>query len=211
MIKVITVSSQPELTIPLLDSLRKFGWNYAMLIVDWKGFGTKLISVYEYLKANPDVTEFIFCDAHDVIVLGTPNEFMDKIEGDLIILSAEKKLWPPILTPFTCKYPRTDGGFNYINSGLYYSKTEEFIYLFEKYPPFFEIDDQFWLNMAYLMEKAGTIQIDYTQSIFNSHSFIEDGEYTYENNRVQILGNEPLFIHFNGRTVDPKFNELIKL
>lgn len=211
MLKLITVCSDLAPTDALTNSAVIRGWSLVKIKCEWKGFGTKIIETYNYLKNNPEVTEFVFCDAYDVICLGTPDEFKSKLDGNTILLSAEKGLWPPTLHPFKCKYANTIGGFNFINSGLYYSTTEEFIYLFERYPPFYEIDDQYWLNMAYLMEEASAIQIDYVQSIFNCHSFIADGEYTYENNRVQILGNEPIFIHFNGRTVDEKFNELIKL
>lgn len=211
MLKLITVCSHLEHTGVLTNTATKNGWSLAKIKCEWRGFGSKLIETYNYLKENPEIKEFVFADAFDVVCLGTPEEFKSKLDGNTMLLSAEKNLWPPSLIPFKCKYANTEAGFSYINSGLYYSTTEEFFYLFEKYPPFYEIDDQLWFNLAYLMEEASPIQLDYCQSIFNSHSFISEGEYTYENNRVQIMGNEPCFIHFNGKTVDEKFNELIKL
>lgn len=216
MLKVLTVTNNIEATMPLINSLQKNEWDTQVLVVEWKGFGTKLITVYEYLKANPEVTEFIFCDAFDVICLGKPAEFKEKIYHNhgQIFCSAEKGLWPPTLHPFRIDYPTHQHGFNYLNSGCYYGPSNIFISLMDDYMPLYETDDQFWMNIIYLMQNHATgerIRVDHSQSIFNSHSFISDGEYGYENGRVQINGNEPLFIHFNGRSVDEKFNELIKL
>lgn len=208
MLKVITVTNQPERAAPLLNSLEKFKWHTELLITEWKGFGTKLITTYEYLKAHPEVTEFIFCDAHDVIVLATPEEFMGKIfhkEG--LNTSAEKGLWPPIMHPFRNLYTITKFGFDFPNSGCYYSPSGEFIRLFEKYPPFYEIDDQFWMHMLYLNNE---ICLDTTQYLFNSHSFIEDGEYKFENGRVTMKTGSPCFIHGNGQTDMTKIHELLK-
>lgn len=215
MLKVITVTSSPEHAVPLVKSLIKHGWSFHVIECEWKGFGTKIIETYNYLKQHPEVTEFIFCDAFDVVVLGGEDEFRNKLFiTDTLLLSCERGLWPPNLIPFRAEYAKLYHGFNYINSGLYYSKSEYFIELFEKYPPFYEVDDQHWLNLCFLLGSdngLGYMRADYNQSIFNSHSFIGEGEYTYNNNRVQIFDSEPIFIHFNGRSVDEKFNELIKL
>lgn len=218
MLKVITVTNNLEATQSLINSLDKFGWDYHVIGCEWKGFGTKLIEVFRYLKANPEVTEFIFCDAHDVICLAGESEFRRKIRGykNKILMSAERGLWPPILHPFRKLYNRFPHRFDYINSGLYYAESKDFISIVEQYPPFNEIDDQYWISILWLLyddnsEVENPIAMDNNQRVFNSHSFIDDGEYTYENNRVQILGNEPTFIHFNGRTVDEKFNQLIKI
>jgi len=215
MLRVITVTNDISLAKTLLDSIRKHKWDGVAIVTEWKGFGTKLIATYEYLKSHPEVDRFIFCDAHDVVALAGPDEFESKLWiTDQMVVSCEKNLWPPSMIPFRNEYADFGHGFNFPNSGLYYAKSEIFIQLFEYYPPFYEIDDQLWLNICFLLqgnEKHQKIRPDYGQSIFNSHSFIAAGEYTYDNNRVQIFGNEPCFIHLNGKTVDEKFNELIKL
>jgi len=217
MLKVITVTNSPEHAEPLIRSLVANNWDYVVIETEWKGFGTKLIETYNYLKANPDVTEFIFCDAFDVLALGNEDEFKEKLGArfDKLVCSCERGLWPPTLIPFKTEYEEHKHGFNYVNSGLYYAPSKVFIKLFEKYPPFYEIDDQQWLNMAYLLRNknvfGATICPDFEQSIFNSHSFIHDGEYGYENGRIQILGNEPIFVHKNGRTIDEKLDNLMKL
>lgn len=210
-IKLITVCSHPEHAETLIASATKYGWDLAVIKADWRGFGTKLIETYNYLKAHPEIEEFVFCDAFDVIVFGSPDEFLSKIFPDeKILVSCERGLWPPSLIPFRVIYKKHDHRFDYINSGLYYAKSKYFIELIEGFPPFNEIDDQFWFNMIYILQKVvGVIQMDNNQTVFNSHSFVDEGEYGYENGRVQILGNEPVFVHSNGKTLDEKLNQLI--
>ena len=213
--KVITVTNLPHLAQPLVNSLEKQGWDYECIVIpEWRGFGSKLIAVYEYLKANPGVKEFIFCDAHDVVCLSGVGEFASKVAfmGDAdMIVSGERGLWPPPLIPFRSRYTKTEMGFDYINSGCYYAKSESFINIFEKYPPFYEIDDQAWLNMIYLCDDEFIIKIDTAQCAFNSHSFIREGEYRYINNRVCIGdGSIPVFIHGNGGGLPQQVYDLIK-
>ena len=185
--------------------MHKHGWSYHIIECEWKGFGTKLIETYNFLKGHPEIDRFVFCDAYDVVAMGGPDEFEKKINNTSnIILSAEKGLWPPLLHPFKIAYPKFDHGFNYINSGCYYAKSSSFIELVEEYPLSNDFDDQFWLNMCWLISEKEQFTIDFNQKIFNSHSFIGDNEYGYENGRVQFKHNQPVFIHSNGRSVDEK-------
>jgi hypothetical protein len=57
------------------------------------------------------------------------------------------------------------------------------------------------------------MELDTRQNIFNSHSFIAEGEYTYDHNtkRIEIMGNKPIFVHFNGSTKDEKFNQMLAI
>lgn len=213
MLKVITVCNDLQYAQPLIRSLFKHQWDYVAIEASWKGFGTKLIETYNYLKAHPEVTEFIFCDAYDVLCFGTPGEFIQKLANPYkMLVSAEKGLWPPSLQPFRNSYKIFEHGFNFLNSGLYYAPSGLFIQEFENNPPFYEIDDQLWMNLKYLLQvwiDGGNITCDNAQTVFNSHSFIAEGEYGY-NGRIQILGNEPVFIHSNARTIDEKLNELTR-
>ena len=210
MIQVITVTSHIEPTIPLVETLLKHNWRHSIIETPWRGFGTKIIKTYEYLIANPEITEFIFCDAFDVYAFGTPEEFMEKLDTSGILMSAERGLWPQTLESFRKLYVSCVGDFNYINSGLYYAPRDLFIELFESNPPKYETDDQEWFNMHYLHTPNSRISIDNFQKVFNSHSFIREGEYGYDNGRLQILGNEPVFTHKNARTVDDKLEEIVK-
>lgn len=204
--KLITVCSDLDHVNNLYVTAVKNGWQDLVLLeTEWKGFGTKLIETYNYLIDHPDTTEFIFCDAYDVMVLGTPEEFFEKKQLHFpyahIIFSAEKGLWPPVAEKYRNNYPQT-GGFDFLNSGLYYSTAKVFINNMNTFPPSYHSDDQFWMHEIYDKSLNGEMAIDTQQILFNSHSFIAEGEYTYDNNRVQIMGNQPCFIHSNGKTVD---------
>lgn len=213
MIKVITVTTDEQATQPLIASLIRNGWAIELLIVpEWKGFGTKLITTYNFLKDNQDITEFIFCDAFDVIALGTPEEFEMKKQshfGDAeIIVGAEKGCWP--VEDYRRYYDTQHShGFNFVNSGLYYANAKSFMNLMEIKTVLYSTDDQQFFTEAYLFDELSGIKLDTEQVLFNNHSFIADGEYGYENGRIQVLGNEPCFIHSNGRTCDFKLDELI--
>lgn len=209
-IPIITVTNQLDRIEGLATSAHRNGWVLHCCHVEWKGFGTKLIATYEYLKEHPEIERFVFADAHDVIVLGTPDEFESKLARRDVFLSCEKGLWPPTLIPFRSCYPDYEHGFNYINSGLYYMTSQRFIELYDLFPPFYEVDDQIWLNLVWLLQLKGHKYPDFDQSIFNSHSFISDVEYGYENGRVQILGNQPCFLHKNGGTIDEKLNKMLE-
>lgn len=47
MLKILTVTNNLERTQPLIASLEKFEWPTEVLVTEWKGFGTKLITVYD--------------------------------------------------------------------------------------------------------------------------------------------------------------------
>lgn len=218
-IKVLTVCHDLTQATMLTNSLTKHGWDWIGLQVPFQGFGTKLVTTYEYLKAHTEVTEFIFCDSFDVVVLSNEAEFRTTVkhmnlECDLL-LGMERGLWPPSLIPFRSQYQKTHWGFDYVNSGLYYAKSDVFIKLYEKYPPFVEVDDQLWLSLVYLFEAYEEesdffIRTDNYQSVFNNHSHIREGEYEYSDGRIKINGYCPVWVHCNGKTVDEKLNEMLK-
>ena len=214
MLEVITVCHDIAQADILRNSLIKNKWNYSMIQAEWKGFGTKLIATYEYLKENPQVTEFIFCDAFDVICFGGEDEFRKKLKANYpdadMVLSAEKGCWPN--GSLADQYPFSNSNFKYLNSGCYYSTREKFIEIIESNPIEYHDDDQLYFTKYFLGQQwlnMNNVLLDTEQVLFNSHSFIDEGEYGYDNGRVQILGNEPLFIHSNGRTIDSKLDEIL--
>lgn len=214
-IKVITVASDIH-----NEGLRKLGrslalndWDAHIIPVEWKGFGTKLIEVYNYLVSNPEIERFIFCDAYDVVALGTPEEFLMKLQingwSDIpFLFSAEKGCWP---NPELGKLYRNkfDHGFNYLNSGLYYGQSNWFKKLIEANPIENSTDDQGYFTNIYL-NSGDLILIDNDQTLFNSYSFIKEGEYTYHNDRLQVNGNQPIFVHGNGRQDMTEVYKLLK-
>lgn len=210
-IKALAVTTSPQHTERLLESLRRNGWDYACLTVpEWKGFGTKLLAVYEYLREHEEVDRFVFCDAFDVIALGTPEEFDEKLGywRDKFVLSAERGCWPDeSLRRFY--EPIEEHGFNFVNSGLYYCSRAQYLDMMDRLLPEYHTDDQLYMTDQFLFERDDMV-LDRLQRFFNSHSFIADGEYVYANGRVQVLGEQPVFVHCNGKTLDHKLEEMLK-
>lgn len=210
--KVITVTNNIERSEPLINSLGRLGWNTAVLVVEWKGFGTKLISTYEYLKQNPDIDRFVFCDAHDVVVLGTPGEFESKLKDkNKILFNAERGCWPPPVQEFEHLYKTYEHGFNFLNSGVYYSPSKLFIDLMESAMPEYKSDDQWYFSMQYLFGRWG-IELDNNCDVFQCYSFFKEDDFSYENNRLHNLktNSTPIFIHANGGGGMPLIYELLK-
>lgn len=213
-VKLITVCTNPidAGLQQLKKSLDKHNWDYEVLIApEWKGFGTKLITVYNYLK-NSDVDAIFFCDAYDCVALGTMDEALLKIATnyglDKIVCNSEKGCWPD--GELERYYPQIyTHGFNYLNSGAYFTTKDNFIKLFEHDIPEYYTDDQLWMSHNYLFNENSNIVLDNSQIIFNCHSFIAPNEYTYENNRMQILENQSVLVHFNGRSPRTEVDNLI--
>jgi hypothetical protein len=203
---IITVTNNPNHpgVERLTKSAEKFGWELYVIDAQWKGFGTKLIETYNFLINNPQIESFVFVDAHDVVVIGSPGEFNSELEfyyiRSSIIVSCEKACWP--VAELAAAYPSEDvGEWKYINSGLYCSTSDSFIKLFESSPPSYEDDDQEWFTRSYLRNDYHIIR-DFNCILFQSYSHIADDDFGYENNRLQNLKTltQPIFIHGNGRT-----------
>jgi len=206
--KLLTVASHLELD-NLVHSAQKFGWDIEIIMTEWRGFGTKLIEVYNYLKKNPDVKEFIFVDAYDVVTLSTPKEVETKIKDrSKMLVSVEKGCWPQ--ADLASQYPKVDTDWKYVNSGTYYAPSDVFIDMFEKNPPPYTDDDQLWLTKTFLANQDKVL-LDYNCDIFQCYSFIADDDFTYNNSRLQNLktNTEPILVHSNGRTDNSKILELL--
>lgn len=214
-IPIITVCSDASAATTLIRSAEKKGWTIHVIETTWRGFGTKLIETYNYLKEHPEIEEFVFCDAYDVVCFGNEEEFVMK-KGlldlplyDGLIISAERGLWPSDLEEHRDKYLKTQNRYDYINSGLYYAKSSEFIKVFELYPPDYSTDDQRWFHQLYL-NKNIPMRIDSDCILFQSYSFIDEGEYSYIgrpcNDKTETYAP---FYHGNGKTNMDKIIELL--
>lgn len=209
---IITVTNNikhPGL-IRLIESSERFGWEVYVIEADWKGFGTKLIETEYFLKQNPQIESFVFVDAHDVVVLGTPEEFNENLPfAPAIVVSCEKACWP--VAELANAYPSNDvGDWKYINSGLYYADSDSFINLFEISPPIYSDDDQEWFTRSYLRNDYHIIR-DFNCILFQSYSHIADDDFDYRDGRLINLktNTAPIFIHGNGRTDMSKIDELL--
>lgn len=213
-VKLITVCTDPNDAglQQLKRSLDEYKWNYEILVApEWKGFGTKLLTVYAYLQ-NTDVDAIFFCDAYDCVVLATMEEALSEIEDnyglDKMVFSAERGCWPK---PDYAKYyePILEHGYNFLNSGLYYAPKEFYIKLLDKYMPDFESDDQMYFTDKYLFEGGSKIVLDQNCEVFQSYSFIQDDDYFYGEGVLHNLKTKtiPILIHGNGRTdLTPIYN-----
>lgn len=205
-IKVLTyASNKTDGLNNLIFSLEKFGWDYEVMEGEWKGFGTKLIATYHKCKELKEqgYTHFIFVDAYDTFFLGTEEELIKKYDviNGFMLISAERGCYPDAELRNHKRYNETHAGWDFVNSGTYLSPIDEYMLMFEENTPDYSDDDQRWLTARYLSDKYAT-RLDKNYGIFQCHSFIREGDYTYTNRRVQNLltGQEPIIIHANGRS-----------
>jgi len=196
----------------LVYSTKKFGWDIVVINTPWRGFGTKLIETYNYLKANPALESFVFADAHDVVALSGPGYFNEMLApfNDKFIVSCEKACWPE--SSLADKYPKSKSEWKYVNSGTYYSPSSLFIKIFESSPPEYHNDDQLWLTNKFLSQPEDDIQLDTQCYLFQCYSHIHDDDFSYENNKLYNLKTKtfPIFAHGNGRTDMTLIDSLLK-
>jgi len=190
----------------LEESLKRHGWDYHTIVKEWKGFGTKIIGLYEYLVNSYD-DDFIYLDAYDNYCIAPPDEFNYKHRGGSgLIISAEKGCYPDIQN--MGKFPSVPHEWKYLNSGQIYGRRDVFMNLFEQNPVQFEDDDQRWYTERFL-ERRSSISLDYC-NIFQSVAFEVEGDFTLTYNRLYNNKTHtfPMFIHGNGKTDMTKFYQL---
>lgn len=200
--RIITVASRLEEQglENLVHSLQKFKHDFDIIVTEWRGFGTKLIEVYEYFRQNPDVEELIFVDAYDVLFLSTPKEIESKIlDRSKMLVSVEKGCWPQ--ADLSSKYPETKSEWKYINSGTYYAPRDVYMKMIENNPPQYSDDDQLYLTNEFL-NNPNDFVLDYNCEVFQCHSFVAEDDYKYKDGRVFNLKTNsiPCIIHGNGRS-----------
>jgi len=184
------------------ESLKQHGWSYHPIIREWKGFGTKIIGLYEYL-CSTDIEEFIYLDAYDNYCIAGPEEFKFKKKVYPIIISSEKGCYPD--THKMGMFPVVNHEWKFLNSGQIYGNKEHFISVYNSNPPRFEDDDQRWYTDRFLNMRS-TIGLDYC-NIFQSVAFEVEGDFTLTYNRLYNNKTHtfPMFIHGNGKTDMSKF------
>lgn len=190
----------------LEESLKRHGWEYVTIVKEWKGFGTKIIGLYEHLVNSYD-DDFIYLDAYDNYCIAPPDEFNYKHRGGTgLIISSEKGCYPD--SNNRGKFPSVPHEWKYLNSGQIYGRREDFMKLFEQNPVRFEDDDQRWYTDRYL-ERRSSISLDYC-NIFQSVAFEVEGDFTLTYNRLYNNKTHtfPMFIHGNGKTDMTKFYQL---
>ena len=206
--KVIVSLDNPNHSgwLKLEESLKRHGWEYVTIVKEWKGFGTKIIGLYEHLVNEYD-EDFIYLDAYDNYCIAPPDEFNYKHRGGTgLIISAEKGCYPD--SHNRGKFPIVPHEWKYLNSGQIYGRRDVFMNLFEQNPVRFEDDDQRWYTDRFL-ERRSSISLDYC-NIFQSVAFEVEGDFTLTYNRLYNNKTHtfPMFIHGNGKTDMTKFYAL---
>lgn len=193
----------------LTNSATMNGFTLSKIKCEWKGFGTKLLETRQYLIDNPDITHFFFADAYDVIVLGSMEEALSKLDTDKITFSTEKNCWP--IPDLADKYPECSTIYKFLNSGLYFAPRDKFLELFDWDMPEYTTDDQLWATQQFLLNDDSGIVLDTECEVFQSYSFIAEDEYSYQDGRVRNVntGSLPVLFHGNGTTNMDKLYELI--
>lgn len=190
--KVISVVDQRSRAHQLERSLNHFGWEYEIIQAPWRGFATKLLETFNYLKNNPDVKEFVFLDGYDTFVLGAPDDCI--LDYDSYI-SGEVNCWPDAHRADLIKGV---GKFKYPNSGSYYMKSDLFFKLMNKTVVKADMDDQRimtdWLLSDNLIIDTQRTHFQTLCGATNEIDYI-----LYKGKFVVDKGYKPIFIHGNGK------------
>jgi len=215
MIKLLTTCSKEDYhKCKMLEkSLEKYGWDFHIILHEWKGFGDKIIKTYEYIKTHPEITHFFYTDAWDSLVFDTMEATLNKIKDkDIILLSAEKNCYPH--QSKSILYPETKSPFKYVNGGGWFCNSSIFCAMIDKHP-LTSIDvDQVWLTDLYLDEPE-IVRLDTGCEVFQTIAFCDEDEFNLDSfsGKVWIRNKGtdtfPTFFHGNGHTPMNKFNELI--
>ena len=173
--KVLTVADNRSKCSILEQSLKTFGWDYEIIEGNWVGYSTKLHGIYAYLKAHPNLKDFIFTDAFDTMFIQEPKNFKPIAEN---FVSGETNCWTGKHDTETAKLFTSTEKFKYPNSGGFYMQSDFFIKQFEEHTPQETDDDQAWLIqmvLAYMYHRHKEVPTihynihDYPTSIVRPH------------------------------------------
>lgn len=224
---LITTASDKGRTQVLEQSLKKHNWDYHIIFHAWRGFGDKILKVYDYLKANPDITHFFYSDSYDTIATDTMEAALSRVNNkDGILMSAERACYPhPDKEP---RYPKHESPFHFINGGGWFCNSEAFIKAVDTNPLTYELNDQVWFTDLFLNHPE-YVELDYNCEVFQTIAFcppenFEFSEVIGEVGKTRdkiIIGSKgvypyntvtksfPIFIHGNGHTPLTQFLPLI--
>ena len=193
--KLITTASDISKTDMLQKSLKKYGWDYEILVHKWEGFGDKILKTYQYLKNNPDINYFFYSDSYDTIVLDTMENTLNKIvDKDCILMSAEH-----------------DSPWHFVNGGGWFCNAEIFKKAVETNPLQSYDVDQVWFTDLFLNHPE-YVKLDYNCDVFQTIAFCPESDFEIVDN-IKVLNTVtksiPTFIHGNGHTPMTEFYKLI--
>lgn len=214
-IKHITVYSDPKAHgyEVLKRSLHHHRWEHVGVLTTWRGFGTKIIESYKYIKEYcMDYDLVVFSDAYDTLVTTSPQHVANQWTAMQqthrttfgMILSAEKAAWPHPQVEFY--YDKVEGTpFQYVNSGTWMANPRFFVNTMEKFGlPTYETDDQAFMTKLFLRkgEQYGILLDNYAEIFLCTAHSNETSFAPVENGRIRSLDTKliPSIVHFNGRS-----------
>ena len=190
----------------LKRSLDRFGWSYHFIEHSWNGLADRIGKLADYIRSN-QVNYFVFGDAYDVFVNGTPNDFMQRnslfIDRPVMLYMAEKGCYP--VSAYQDHYPAPLSGspWRYVNGGCFAGYGRAFLNLVDSFPIPFDMNDQQWATENFLFRNFNKIFLDYDCHVFQSIAFEHDKDFAY-NSKGQLINlvtvTNPIIIHGNGQT-----------
>jgi hypothetical protein len=218
-VKFITTASNqdhPGLQ-KLLRSLDQFGWDVVLLIAPWRGYASKFIETYNYLKsgAEKDTDLIVYSDSYDSLVLCSPEEVLQKYLDNFspkVLYYAERACWPH--GEWESLYPKVENTpYKHLNGGGFIGTPKQYMDLVEiEFPEFTpQFNDQVHSTKLFLHQNdKANIALDNYCKIFQCFAHASPQDFRYEDGRVinNITREKPCFIHFNGHCVYERIVDL---
>lgn len=197
----------------LRKSARHFGWPAVTVLgkgEEWKGFGTKIFAYTEYLKTLPGDDIAVVVDARDVLVNGTPTQFLEVFKPlTSLLVSAEFGCCAagnPTITENERKWmeSHTDKPNRYLNTGMIAGLVSSF----QKTYPFgmlFPGEDDQNAMVHYWIKHPDEIVLDYDETLFSNATWSPNSEsYALGDGRwsSKFSGTSPIFIQTQAKNWD---------
>lgn len=194
----------------LKRSARFFGWPELTVIgtgETWEGFGTKIFAYTKYLKHLPGDDIVVLIDARDVLINGTPAQFLERFTySKALIVSAEFGCCAPgepQITEDDRKWmeSHTDNPNRYLNSGMIAGRVSSFqcVYPFGVTKA---TDDDQNAMVRYWRKNPEDIILDYDEKLFSNATWSPNSNgYPLGNGQwiSKSSGGSPIFIQTQAR------------
>lgn len=197
--------------IKLKQSLEHWGWDYHFIEHPWVGLADRIYKLADYLREK-NITYFVFGDAYDVLMLGTPEQFIKQnplYNVTKLLYMGEKGCYP--VWDYMDKYPKVYSPWCYVNGGCFAGYTRIFLNILDQNPIPANLNDQQWATENFLFRNQNRIQIDYNCEVFQSIAFEDKEDFALRQGRLinLVTVSAPIILHGNGQTPMDKFYALL--
>ncbi len=192
------------------DTARQQGYNYRLLGsgMQWKGFGTLIQIMIDYLSSVPPHLLVAKVDCYDVVLAGSPQELVDKFLsiGRPVVFGGERRCAKGMncepAAPLKCQLDKTLKN-RYVNGGFVMGRAKDLLKVYKFMRDNNYNDDQ--LGAAnYWMLHCDTVHVDDAQSLVANVWSSKDLEWDEARQRfcVQYSGECPVVIHTPNMFID---------